>query len=193
MVTPQLWNCQTGVSGCWCGRSRCCWLWKPHKEQWSQSLMTPCCGPTYSSHRQQPSTRPRPQRSRHAFHMCHLELHHSSSTSSSSTSQIPNKLRWLSFSKGKYYSPSLKTLQARFGLIRWSDTTFACELHNCYALQELKPLIRTTWCICHSIFEYERDTYIQSWSTLKHGGLVSTVCNISGHRRRSWSMCPNST
>lgn len=40
MVMPQLWNCQPRVSECWCGQSRCCWLWEPSKEKWRQSLMT---------------------------------------------------------------------------------------------------------------------------------------------------------
>lgn len=112
-------------------------------------------------------TRPRPQRSRHAFHMCHLERRPSTSSSSSSSSPIPNKPPRLSLSKGKYYSPSPKTRQVKCGLKWRSDTTFACELHNCYGLRELNPLIRTTWWICRSVFEHEMETNFQSRSDFK--------------------------
>ncbi len=124
-------------------------------------------------------TRPRPQRSRHAFHMCHLERCPSSSSSSStSTSPIPNKPPRLSLSKGKYYSPSPKTRQVKCGLKWRSDTTFACELHNCYGLRELKPLIRTTWCICRSVFEHEMETNFQSRSILRHRRVISAIHDI---------------
>lgn len=185
MVTPQLWNCQTRVSGCWCGHSRCCWLWEPHKEWWSQSLMTPCCNPTYSSARQAPFPPDLDPSGASMPSTCVTSITPTPPPlllppPSSFSSPIPNKPPRLSLCKEKYYSPSPKTRQVKCGLIWRSDTTFACELHNCYALRELKPLIRTTWWICRSVFEHEMETNFQSQSILRNWHLISAVPDFSG-------------
>lgn len=158
MVTPQLWNCQTGVSGCWCGQSRCCWLWETNKEYWSQSLMTPTLRPNIQQRQAAPFP-PDPDPSRAGMPSTCVTSKH---CFSSSGSQILNKPPRLSLGKGKYYYPSPKTRQVKCGLEWRSGTTFACELHNCYGLQELKPLIRATWWICHSVFEHEMETNFQT-------------------------------
>lgn len=123
-------------------------------------------------------TRPRPQRSQHAFHMCHLER----CLYRCSRSLILNKPPRLFLSKGKYYSPSPKIQQVKCGFIWWKDTTFACELHNCYGLWALKPLIPTTWWICRSTFKQEVETNFQSRSTLRYWWFVSAVPDMSGPR-----------
>lgn len=70
MVTPQLWNCQTGVSGCWCCQSRCCLTLEAPIKSGGASPSRP---PHTTRSRELGSTRlDRPRWSRHAFHMCHL-------------------------------------------------------------------------------------------------------------------------
>lgn len=182
MVTPQLWNCQTGVSGCWCGQSRCCWLWEPHKEWWSQSLMTPCCSPTYSSARQHPSlptsTPMEPACLPHVSPRTPPLLLLLLPPLLAPQSRI-NRQGYPS-AKKNIIPPLQKPGQVKCGLIWRSDTTFACELHNCYGLRELKPLIRTTWWICRSVFEHEIETNFQSQSILRNWHLISAVPDISG-------------
>lgn len=116
---------------------------------------------------------PWPQRSRHAFHMCHLEH-----CFSSFSSPILNKQPRISLSKGKYYYLSPETRQVKCGLKWRSGRTFACELHNCYGLQELKSLIRTTWWVCRFVFEHEMETNFQSQSILRHRRFISAINDI---------------
>lgn len=81
---------------------------------------------------------------------------------------IPNKLPRLLLSEGKYYSVLEKPREReKCGPIWWSGTTLACELHNCYDLQELNPLICSTWQNCRFLFELRMETNFQNEFCLK--------------------------
>lgn len=134
----------------------------------------PCCAPTCSSARLHP---PHPTLTP-AEPAC---LPHVSPRNAASPPLAPkSRINRQGFPSAKenIITPLRKTRQVKCGLEWRSGTTFACELHNCYGLQELKPLIRTTWWICHSVFEHEMETNFQSQSILRHRGFISAIHDV---------------